>query len=107
MPQRAAPSDRSILVQQDAPRRGLRVRLEERLPCARRANPLCPGKATLREPAGQLPLVQQPFALFDHLAFTPRGDEDENVVVALSPAGAAVFRAWLRQRGLDPLVCSS
>ena len=52
-------------------------------------------------------LVQQPFALFDHLAFTPRGDEDENVVVALSPAGAAVFRAWLRQRGLDPLVCSS
>lgn len=52
-------------------------------------------------------LVQQPFALFDHLAFTPRGDEDENVVVALSPAGAAVFRAWLRQRGLDPLMCSS
>ena len=52
-------------------------------------------------------LVQQPFALFDHLAFTPRGDDDENVLVALSPAGAAVFRAWLRQRGLDPLVCSS
>ena len=52
-------------------------------------------------------LVQQPFALFDHLAFTPRGDDDEDVWVALSPGGAIVFRAWLRQRGLDPLVCSS
>jgi hypothetical protein len=27
--------------------------------------------------------------------------------VALSPGGEVVFRAWLRQRGLDPLVCSS
>ena len=51
-------------------------------------------------------LVRQPFALFDHLAFTPRGD-DEDVWVALSPGGEVVFRAWLRQRGLDPLVCSS
>lgn len=58
-------------------------------------------------PAELPTLVQQPFALFDHLAFTPRGDDDENVLVALSPAGEAVFRAWLRQRGLDPLVCSS
>jgi hypothetical protein len=52
-------------------------------------------------------LLEQPFALFDHLAFTPRGDDDENVWVALSPGGEIVFRAWLRQRGLDPLVCSS
>jgi hypothetical protein len=51
-------------------------------------------------------LLAQPFALFDHLAFTPRGD-DEDVWVALSPGGEIVFRAWLRQRGLDPLVCSS
>ena len=51
-------------------------------------------------------LVQQPFALFDHLACTPR-DDDENVCVTLSPGGEIVFRAWLRQRGLDPLVCSS
>ena len=51
-------------------------------------------------------LLGQPFTLFDHLAFTPRGD-DENVQVALSPGGAIVFRAWLRQRGLDPVVCSS
>ena len=58
-------------------------------------------------PAELPTLVQQPFALFDHLAFTPRGDEDENVLVALSPGGESVFRAWLRQRGLDPLVCSS
>src|SRR5438445_5015068 len=50
-------------------------------------------------------LLEQPFALFDHLAFTPRGD-DEDVVVALSPGGEFVSRAWLRQRGLDPLVCS-
>ena len=52
-------------------------------------------------------LLAQPFTLFDHLAVTPRGDDDENVWVALSPGGAIVFRAWLRQRGLDPLVCSS
>ena len=51
-------------------------------------------------------LLEQPFTVFDHLAFTPRGD-DEDVSVALSPGGAIVFRAWLRQRGLDPLVCSS
>jgi hypothetical protein len=50
--------------------------------------------------------LEQPFTVFDHLAFTPRGD-DEDVSVALSPGGAIVFRAWLRQRGLDPLVCSS
>jgi hypothetical protein len=52
-------------------------------------------------------LLAQPFTLFDDLAFTPRGDGDEDVQVALSPGGAIVFRAWLRQRGLDPLVCSS
>jgi hypothetical protein len=39
-------------------------------------------------------LVRQPFALFDHLAFTPRGDDDENVLVALSPAGEAGDGAW-------------
>ena len=53
-------------------------------------------------------LLEQPFTLFDHLAFTPHGDgDDEDVWVALSPGGEVVFRAWLRQRGLDPLVCSS
>ena len=52
-------------------------------------------------------LLEQPFTLFEHLALTPCGDDDENVWVALSPGGAIVFRAWLRQRGLDPLVCSS
>ena len=58
-------------------------------------------------PAELPKLLEQPFALFDHLAFTPRGDDDEDVQVALSPGGEVVFRAWLRQRGLDPLVCSS
>ena len=52
-------------------------------------------------------LLKQPFTLFDHLALTPCGDDDEDVFVALSPGGAIVYRAWLRQRGLDPLVCSS
>ena len=53
-------------------------------------------------------LLGQPFTLFDHLAFTPNGDgDDEDMMVALSPGGEIVFRAWLRQRGLDPLVCSS
>ena len=43
-------------------------------------------------------LLEQPVTVFDHLAFTPNGDgDDENVWGA----------AWLRQRGLDPLVCSS
>ena len=51
-------------------------------------------------------LLAQPFTLFDHLAFIPHGD-DEDIQVALSPGGEVVFRAWLRQRGLDPLVCSS
>jgi hypothetical protein len=53
-------------------------------------------------------LVRQPFTLFDHLAFTPNEDgNDEAMTVALSPGGEIVFRAWLRQRGLDPLVSSS
>ena len=58
-------------------------------------------------PAELPTLLEQPFTLFDHLAFTPRGDDDEDVSVALSPGGEVVFRAWLRQRGRDPLVCSS
>jgi hypothetical protein len=59
--------------------------------------------------SAELPtLVQQPFTLFDHLAFTPNGNgDDEHVSVALSPGGEVVFHAWLRQRGLDPLMCSS
>ena len=59
-------------------------------------------------PADLPTLLGQPFTLLDHLAFTPNGDgDDEDVQVALSPGGEVVFRAWLRQRGLDPLVCSS
>ena len=58
-------------------------------------------------PAESPTLMTQPFTVFDHLAFTPRGDDDENVRVALSPGGTIVFRAWLPQRGLDPLMCSS
>ena len=59
-------------------------------------------------PAEHPTLLAQPFTLFDRLAFTPHGDsDDEDVSVALSPGGVIVFRAWLRQRGLDPLVCSS
>jgi hypothetical protein len=46
--------------------------------------------------------------LFDHVAWTAHGDgADEAITVTLSPQGAAVFRAWLRQRGLDPWLSSS
>src|SRR5438034_10523168 len=45
-------------------------------------------------------LLEQPFTLFDHRACTPRGDDDEDVWVTLSPGVEIVFRAWLRQRGL-------
>jgi hypothetical protein len=58
-------------------------------------------------PADLPTLLGPPFTLFDHLAFTPRGDDDEDIMVALSPQGKVLFRAWLRQRGLDPMVCSS
>jgi hypothetical protein len=59
-------------------------------------------------PAELPTLLEQPFTLFDDLAFTPTGtDGDEDVWVALSAAGQVVLRAWLRQRGLDPLLCSS
>jgi hypothetical protein len=59
-------------------------------------------------PADLPTLLEQPFTLFDHLGFTPHGDgDDEDISVALSPGGEIVFRAWLRQRGLDPLACSS
>ena len=59
-------------------------------------------------PADLPVLLGPPFTLFDHLAFTPNGtDDDEDIWVALSPGGEVVFRAWLRQRGLDPLVSSS
>ena len=59
-------------------------------------------------PADLPTLLGQPCTLCDHLAFTPHGDgDDEDVTVALSPHGEAVFRAWLCQRGLDPRVCSS
>ena len=58
-------------------------------------------------PADLPTLLGPPFTLFAHLALTPHGDDDEDITVALSPQGKVLFRAWLRQRGLDPLVCSS
>ena len=58
-------------------------------------------------PVEILTLLGPPFTLFAHLAFTPHGDDDEDITVALSPQGKVLFRAWLRQRGLDPLMCSS
>jgi hypothetical protein len=37
-------------------------------------------------PADLPTLLEQPFTLFDHLAFTPHGDgDDEDISVALSP----------------------
>ena len=55
----------------------------------------------------ELPTLLGPaFTLFDACEFTPTADgTDEDV--ALSPQGAVVFRAWLRRRGVDPVLCSS
>ena len=57
----------------------------------------------------ELPTLLGPaFTLFDACEFTPTADgTDEDVAVALSPQGEVLFRAWLRRRGVDPLVCSS
>lgn len=57
----------------------------------------------------ELPALLGPaFALFDACAFTPTADgTDEDVAVTLSPQGEVLLRAWLRRRGVDPLVCSS
>jgi hypothetical protein len=57
----------------------------------------------------ELPTLLGPaFTLFDACALTPTADgTNEDVAVALSPQGEVVFRAWLRRRGVDPLVCSS
>jgi hypothetical protein len=79
---------------------------------SRRTSTRCKASWTTLTPwlnSADLPtLLGQPFTLFDHLAFTPNGDgDDEDMTVGLSPGGEIVFRAWLRQRGLDPLVCSS
>jgi hypothetical protein len=53
-------------------------------------------------------LVGQPFTLFEACDFTPTADgTDKEVAVVLSPQGAVLLRAWLRRRGVDPLVCSS
>ncbi|MGE3542045.1 MAG: hypothetical protein AB7N91_32095 [Candidatus Tectimicrobiota bacterium] len=56
--------------------------------------------------AADLPtLGGPPGSLFDHLACTPNGDGDEaDIWVALSPLGEVACHAWLRQRGLDPLL---
>jgi hypothetical protein len=43
------------------------------------------------------------FTLFEDL----RIDEDEIVWVSFTPEGLALFRAWLRRRGVDPVWCSS
>ena len=57
----------------------------------------------------ELPTLLGPaFTLFAACEFTPTADgTDEDVAVALSPQGEVIFRAWLRRRGVDPLVCSS
>ena len=53
-------------------------------------------------------LLGPAFTLFDACEFTPTAHgTDEDVAVALSPQGEVLFRAWLRRRGVDPLVCSS
>jgi hypothetical protein len=57
----------------------------------------------------ELPILVGPaFTMFDAYEFTPTADgTDETISVVLSPQGLILFRAWLRQRGVDPLLCSS
>jgi hypothetical protein len=57
----------------------------------------------------ELPTLLGPaFTLFDACEFTPTANGiDEDVAVALSPQGEVIFRAWLRRRGVDPVLCSS
>ena len=57
----------------------------------------------------ELPTLLGPaFSLFDACEFTPTADgTDENMAVLLSPQGEVIFRAWLRRRGVDPVLCSS
>ena len=57
----------------------------------------------------ELPTLLGPaFTLFDACEFTPTADgTDEDVEVALSLQGEVIFRAWLRRRGMDPVLCSS
>lgn len=53
-------------------------------------------------------LLRQPFPLFDACHFEPHRDsDDETVWIVLSPGGEALFRAWLRSRGVDPFLCSA
>ena len=53
-------------------------------------------------------LWRQPFPLFDACHCEPHRDsDDETVWIVLSPGGDALFRAWLRSRGVDPFLCSS
>ena len=43
------------------------------------------------------------FSMFDSLDMT----EDDRHSVTLSPEGVALFRAWLRRQGIDPLMSHS
>lgn len=60
------------------------------------------------DPADLQLLVGQAFTLLEQVTFdTYEASEDETVAVVLSAPGEAVFRAWLRQRGLHPFQSSS
>lgn len=55
------------------------------------------------DPADLELISNAPFTIFDDLHFIPNGQgDDEDVYVSLSPQGHAIFRAWLRRRGIDP-----
>lgn len=55
------------------------------------------------DPEDCLALTSTPFTMLHYCHFIPSGDgDDEDVYIALSPEGKALFRAWLRRRGFDP-----
>lgn len=53
-------------------------------------------------------LLGSAFQLFAAYEWTPTADgTDANIAVALSPQGEVIFRAWLRRRGVDSVLCNS
>ena len=64
-------------------------------------NALCPWIDPFDLPASP----RKVFTLFEDLQL----DEEDGDIVwgVFTPEGSALFRAWLRRRGVDPMVCSS
>ena len=54
--------------------------------------------------AADCPAPRDTFTVFSEMSLDP---DTETVSVAFTPEGRAFFRAWLRRRGLDPIMSPS